>query len=58
MHVRLDSPGKGATDLHAGLRCALASLMAICIHTGTLWPWGVVVHEDGRRTLAETVFYF
>ena len=36
----------------------LASLMAICTHTGTLWPWGVVVHEDGLRTLAETVFYF
>ena len=36
----------------------LASLIAICIHTGTLWPWGVVVHEDGLRTLAETVFYF
>ena len=36
----------------------LASLIAICVHTGTLWPWGMVVHEDGRRTLAETVFYF
>lgn len=21
------------------------------------WPWNQVVHEDGRRTLAETVFY-
>ena len=36
----------------------LASLIAICVHTGALWPWGMVVHEDGRRTLAETVFYF
>ena len=36
----------------------IASLIAICVHTGTLWPWGMVVHEDGRRTLTETVFYF
>jgi hypothetical protein len=30
----------------------------LCVHHGTMWPWNVVVHEDGRRTLLETIFYF
>jgi hypothetical protein len=30
----------------------------LCVHHGTAWPWNVVVHEDGRRTLLETIFYF
>jgi hypothetical protein len=43
---------------------ALASLtmivafVAICIRTGTAWPWMRVVHEDGMRTMLGTVFYF
>lgn len=31
---------------------------AVCWQTGTLWPWSRVVHEDGRRTLLQTIFYF
>lgn len=33
-------------------------LLEICAALGTFWPWGSVVHEDGRRTLLGTVFYF
>lgn len=36
----------------------LLSFVGICWHTRTLWPWNAVVHEDGKRTLLETVFYF
>jgi hypothetical protein len=36
----------------------LAAYLAICLHTRTPWPWGRVVHEDGRRTLWQTIFYF
>jgi hypothetical protein len=35
-----------------------ASLAAICLHFHSFWPWRIVVHEDGKRTLLETVFYF
>lgn len=31
---------------------------AICISTGTWAPWDRVVHEDGHRTLLQTIFYF
>jgi hypothetical protein len=34
------------------------SFIGICIHTGTIWPWARVVHEDGHRTLLQTIFYF
>jgi hypothetical protein len=34
------------------------AFLVLCIHHGTLWPWNVVVHEDGRRTLLDTIFYF
>lgn len=34
------------------------AFIGICIHTGTMWPWARVVHEDGRRTLLQTIFYF
>jgi hypothetical protein len=30
----------------------------ICIMVGSIWPWHAVVHEDGTRTLLDTVFYF
>src|SRR5438132_8743427 len=39
------------------LTLALA-FITICVHFRTAWPWNVVVHEDGRRTLLETIFYF
>lgn len=35
-----------------------AAFLIICVHHGTAWPWNVVVHEDGRRTLLQTIFYF
>ncbi len=30
----------------------------LAVDHGTLWLWGVTVHESGRYTLRETVFYF
>jgi len=36
----------------------LISYAAIAIHTGNLWPWFEVVHENGSRTLLGTVLYF
>jgi hypothetical protein len=36
----------------------VVSYAVICSHTGTAWPWTEVVHEDGRRTLLQTVFFF
>jgi hypothetical protein len=39
----------------AVLTCAF---VGICIHAGTMWPWDRVVHEDGRRTLLQTIFFF
>jgi hypothetical protein len=35
-----------------------ASFLAICVHFHTVWPWRVAVHEDGQRTLFETMLYF
>ncbi len=35
-----------------------AALAAICLHFHNFWPWQTIVHEDGKRTLLETVFYF
>lgn len=34
-----------------------AAYLGICVMTRTIWPWSEVVHEDGVRTLAGTVFY-
>lgn len=36
----------------------VAAYVAISVHHGTPLLWNVVVHEDGHRTLAQTVFYF
>lgn len=36
----------------------VAAYAGIAVATGTAWPWFHVVHEDGRRTLFGTVFYF
>jgi hypothetical protein len=35
-----------------------AAFVILCVHHSTAWPWNVVVHEDGRRTLLDTIFYF
>jgi hypothetical protein len=35
----------------------LVAFVGICLMTGTAWPWNQVVHEDGVRTLLETIFY-
>ncbi len=35
----------------------VAAFAGICVHTGTVWPWNVVVHEDGVRTLTQTILY-
>ncbi len=31
---------------------------AVCVRTGSPWPWLLVVHEDGLRTLLGTILYF
>ena len=36
----------------------LGAFVVICFHTGTIWPWTRVVHEDGRHTLIGTILYF
>jgi hypothetical protein len=36
----------------------LASLGTVSWHTGSWWPWTRVVHEDGKRTLLGTIFFF
>jgi len=35
----------------------VTAYLGICVLAGTAWPWPVVVHEDGIRTLFGTVFY-
>ena len=34
------------------------SFIGVCVQAGTPWPWNRVVHEDGHRTLLQTIFYF
>ena len=36
----------------------LVAYAGVCQLAGTAWPWNRVVHEDGIRTLVQTVFYF
>ncbi len=36
----------------------VGSYLAICLKMKSWWPWHTVVHEDGRRTLLQTVLYF
>src|SRR5262245_18150327 len=55
----LSSPhclGAGLVALAAAI--LLTAFVIICVHTGSAWPWTHVVHEDGRRTLVETILYF
>jgi hypothetical protein len=35
-----------------------AAFLILCMRHGTAWPWNVIVHEDGRRTLLDTILYF
>jgi hypothetical protein len=42
----------------APLLALAAAFVTICVHFQTAWPWNVAVHEDGRRTLLRTIFYF
>src|SRR5262249_54962191 len=42
----------------APLLTLAAAFIAICVHFQTAWPWNALVHEDGRRPLLETIFYF
>lgn len=34
------------------------AFVGVCVQAGTPWPWNRVVHEDGHRTLLQTIFYF
>lgn len=34
------------------------AFVGVCVQAGTPWPWNRVVHEDGIRTLLQTIFYF
>ncbi len=34
------------------------AFLGVCVQAGTPWPWNRVVHEDGHRTLLQTIFYF
>ena len=36
----------------------LVAFVGVCFQAGTPWPWNSVVHEDGHRTLLQTIFYF
>lgn len=46
--------------LAVGLPFALlaVSFVVICLHAGSFSPWNLPVHEDGKRTFLNTVFYF
>jgi hypothetical protein len=34
------------------------SFAIVCVHWNSAWPWDLAVHEDGRRTLLDTLFFF
>lgn len=36
----------------------LVAYLVVCVRTGSFWPWSLVVHEDGQRTLTGTILYF
>ena len=40
------------------LAVLVVAFVAIAGHTGNPWPWFEIVHENGDRTLAGTVFFF
>lgn len=47
-----------AVLLGAPLALLACSFLLLCGMTGSWWPWLEVVHEDGTRSLLETVLYF
>lgn len=48
----------GRALLGFGLAIILLSYVVIAVHAGEPWLWHVVVHEDGRRSLLDTVLYY
>lgn len=48
----------GALLVCEALLVLLIAYVAICIHSGTAWPWNTVVHEDGKRTLLQTLLFY
>lgn len=46
------------TGLAVGACSVLAiAWLAVCAQVGSAWPWSLIVHEDGRRTLLQTLLY-
>lgn len=41
-----------------GLGVLVIAYVAICLHVGNPWPWLAPVHEDGVRTLLDTLLYY
>jgi hypothetical protein len=41
-----------------GVGVVLIAYVAICLHAGNPWPWMMAVHEDGVRTLLDTLLYY
>lgn len=48
----------GALFVSWALLVIAAAYLAICFHTGSPWPWSFVVHEDGKRTLINTLLFY
>ena len=44
--------------IYLPLAVLIAAYLLLCLHHGTLCPWNIVVHEDGKHTLLGTLFYF
>jgi hypothetical protein len=56
---RRPDPHHVALTLLAGAGTVLlAAFVIICVRTRSAWPWNLVVHEDGQRTLILTILYF
>ncbi len=41
-----------------GLSVLMLAYVAICLQVGNPWPWLAPVHEDGVRTLLDTLLYY
>lgn len=50
--------GLARLALGLGLGVVLIAYVAICLHVGSPWPWMMAVHEDGARTLLDTLLYY
>jgi hypothetical protein len=49
---------EAALFLGVPLAILLLSYIGICLEVGSLWPGAALIHESGRRTLIETIFWF